>query len=88
VVLLAYAAIAVVSLVIDRRALMVSALGYVLYAFSALLKQYGSVSLGFALTALVIGSALLLLSAFWHSTRTALLRRVPVGVQRYIAPLQ
>lgn len=87
-VLLAYAAIAVVSLVIDRRALMVSALGYVLYAFSALLKQYGSVSLGFALTALVIGSALLLLSAFWHSTRTALLRRVPVGVQRYIAPLQ
>jgi hypothetical protein len=88
VVLLAYAAIAVVSLVIDRRALMVSALGYVLYAFSALLKQYGSVSLGFALTALVIGSALLLLSAFWHNTRAALLRRVPVGVQRYIAPLQ
>jgi hypothetical protein len=88
VVLLAYAAIAVVSLVIDRRALMVSALGYVLYAFSALLKQYGSVSLGFAITALVIGSALLLLSAFWHSTRTALLRRVPAGVQRYIAPLQ
>jgi hypothetical protein len=88
VVLLAYAAIAVVSLVIDRRALMVSALGYVLYAFSALLKQYGSVSLGFAMTALVIGSALLLLSAFWHSTRAALLRQVPVGVQRYIAPLQ
>jgi hypothetical protein len=88
VVLLAYAVIAMVSLVIDRRALMVSALGYVLYAFSALLKQYGSVSLGFAMTALVIGSALLLLSAFWHSTRTALLRRVPVGVQRYIAPLQ
>ncbi|MDZ7937585.1 MAG: hypothetical protein U5M53_04620 [Rhodoferax sp.] len=88
VVLLAYAVIAVVSLVIDRRALMVSALGYVLFAFSALLKQYGSVSLGFAITALVIGSALLLLSAFWHSTRAALLRQVPLGVQRYIAPLQ
>lgn len=87
-VVLAYAAIAMVSLVIDRRALMVSALGYVLYAFSALLKQYGSVSLGFAMTALVIGSALLLLSAFWHSTRAALLRRVPPQVQRYIAPLQ
>lgn len=88
VVLLAYGAIAAVSLVIDRRALMVSALGYVLYTFSALLKQYGNVGLGFAITALVLGAALLLLSAFWHRTRSALLLRVPLAVQGYIAPLQ
>lgn len=88
VVLLAYGVIAVVSLVIDRRALMVSALGYVLYTFSALLKQYGNVGLGFAITALALGAALLLLSAFWHRTRSALLRKVPLAVQRYIAPLQ
>ncbi|MDR7306347.1 hypothetical protein [Rhodoferax saidenbachensis] len=88
VVLLAYGAIAAVSLVIDRRALMVSALGYVLYTFSALLKQYGNVGLGFAITALALGAALLLLSAFWHRTRSALLRKVPLAVQRYIAPLQ
>ena len=38
-----YVVIALVSLAIDRRALMVSALVYVLYTFSALLNQYGGV---------------------------------------------
>ncbi len=72
-----YVLIALVSLAIDRRALMVSALAYVLYTFSALLKQHGAVSLGFALTALAIGIALLLLSAFWHRSRAQVLRRLP-----------
>ena len=34
-----------------------------------LFKQFGAVELNIALTALVIGSALLLLSAFWHQAR-------------------
>lgn len=76
-VLAAYVAIGVVSLAINRRALMVSALGYVLYAFTALLKDSGVVDLGFAVTALVIGSALLLLSAFWHPCRERVLRWLP-----------
>ncbi|MDB5968847.1 MAG: hypothetical protein JWQ90_1297 [Hydrocarboniphaga sp.] len=76
-----YVFIALVSLAIDRRALMVSALAYVLYTFSALLKEYGVVSLGFAVTALAIGSALLLLSAFWHRSRAFVLRRLPLGMQ-------
>jgi hypothetical protein len=87
-VLLVYAVIAIVSLVLDRRALMVSALGYVLYTFGSLLKQHGNVSLGFSITALVIGAVLLLLSAFWHPARAALLRQLPVRMHRYIAPLQ
>ncbi len=86
VVIVLYMVIGVVSLCIDRRALMVSALVYVMYAFSALLEQYGVVSLGFALTALVIGSALLLLSAFWHASRAQVLRRVPRTVQRWLVP--
>ena len=87
-VVLVYVAIALVSLSIDRRALMVSALGYVLYTFSALLAQYGVVSLGFALTALTIGSALLLLSAFWHVSRGRLLGHLPLWLQQRLAPLQ
>lgn len=83
-----YVAIALVSLAIDRRALMVSALSYVLYAFSALLQQTGFVSLGFALTALVIGSALLLLSAFWQKSRAVALGLLPQPVQARLAPLR
>lgn len=81
-----YLAIGFVSLCIDRRALMVSALVYVIYAFSTLLEQYGVVSLSFAITALVIGSALLLLSAFWHASRIQVLRRIPHTVQRWLVP--
>lgn len=81
VVVALYVGIALVSLAIDRRALMVSALGYVLYAFSALFKQAGMVSLSFAVTALIIGSALLLLSAFWHRSRAFALRLLPEAVQ-------
>ncbi len=80
VVLALYVAIALVSVAIDRRALMVSALAYVLYAFSTLLKIYGVVSLGFALTALCVGSALLLLSAFWHPCRGLVLGLLPLTV--------
>lgn len=87
-VVVLYVAIALVSLCIDRRAMMVSALIYVLYTFSALLKQYGVVSLSFAITALVIGSALLLLSAFWHPSRTFVLRLFPVAVQARLAPFR
>jgi hypothetical protein len=76
-----YLLIALVSLAIDRRALMVSSLAYVLYAFSKLLEDSGVVSLSFAITALIIGSALLMLSAFWHPSRTALLKVLPENMR-------
>nr|WP_298688265.1 hypothetical protein [uncultured Dongia sp.] len=74
-----YIFLAGVSLAIDRRALLVSSLAYVLYAISTLFKDFGAVSLNLALTGLVIGSALLLLSAFWHPARRAVLRMLPVS---------
>lgn len=76
-VVLLYVVLALVALSIDRRALMVSALAYVLYALSALFRELGAVGLNVALTALVIGSALLLLSAFWHSARAAVVGWLP-----------
>ena len=88
IVLLLYLLLALVSLAIDRRALMVSALGYVLYAFTALLKDAGVVSMGFAITALFLGSMLLLLSAFWHKSRVLIVGRLPLALQKRIAPLR
>lgn len=76
VVFVLYLLIAIVSLLIDRRALMVSSLGYVIYVFATLISTSNGTA-GFAMTALVIGSALLLLSAFWHVCRRQLLRVVP-----------
>lgn len=72
-----YIGFACVSLAVDRRALLVSSLAYVLFAMTALFEKFGAVSLSVALTALVIGSALLLLSAFWHPVRKALVERLP-----------
>jgi len=81
-----YFVLALVSLSVDRRALMVSALGYVLYVFTDLLHKTGVVSLGFALTALIIGSALLLLSAFWQKSRVVALRWIPAAIAAYLPP--
>ena len=80
-VILLYVAIGVVALAIDRRALLVSALAYVLYALTSLFREFQMVELSIALTALVIGSALLLLSAFWHQARSAVVRPLPGGLR-------
>ncbi|TPG12202.1 hypothetical protein [Sphingomonas oligophenolica] len=74
VVLALYVAFGFVALAIDRRALLVSSLAYVLYAMYALFRSAGAIELSAAFTAFVIGSALLCLSAFWHP-----IRRLVVG---------
>ncbi|HZU50476.1 MAG TPA: hypothetical protein VE968_01230 [Sphingomicrobium sp.] len=76
-VVLLYVALGVTAVAVDRRALLVSALAYVLYALDELFREFGAVELNVALTALVIGSALLLLSAFWHQARMAIVRPLP-----------
>ena len=81
VVILLYVALGVTALAIDRRALLVSALAYVLYALNELFRQFGAVELNVALTALVIGSALLMLSAFWHQARSAIVKPLPESLR-------
>src|SRR3954470_2636519 len=76
-----YIVLGITALAVDRRALLVSALAYVLYALQALFREFGAVELNVALTALVIGSALLLLSAFWHQARAAIVRPLPEGLR-------
>jgi hypothetical protein len=80
-VLAIYVAMGVVALAIDRRALLVSALAYVLFALTWLFDQFGAVELNVALTALVIGSALLCLSAFWTPIRKAVVAQLPGTLQ-------
>lgn len=77
IVILLYIGLGFVALAIDRRALMVSALIYVLYALSSLIESSGAVDLSFGLTALIIGSALLLLSAFWTAARRLVVGHLP-----------
>ncbi|MFC3441032.1 hypothetical protein ACFOKF_07445 [Sphingobium rhizovicinum] len=72
-----YVAFGLVALAIDRRALLVSSLAYVLFALYALFRQAGAVEMSWALTTLVIGSALLLLSALWHHARALIVGGLP-----------
>jgi len=81
VVIVLYVIIGLTALAIDRRALLVSALAYVLYALNELFRQFGAVELNVALTALVIGSSLLLLSAFWHQARGMVVRPLPESLK-------
>ncbi len=76
-VLAIYVLFGIVALAVDRRALLVSALAYVLFALTYLFREFGFVELNFALTALIIGSALLSLSAFWQPIRKAVVTKLP-----------
>jgi hypothetical protein len=87
IVILLYVAFGIVALAVDRRALLVSSLFYVLFALASLFEQAGAVSLNIALTALVIGSALLLLSAFWHNARRLVVLRLPATLQARLPAL-
>jgi len=81
VVVLLYILFGLTALAVDRRALLVSALIYVLFALDQLFKQFGAIELNVALTALVIGSSLLLLSAFWHQAREAVVKPLPESLR-------
>ena len=81
VVVLLYILFGLTALAIDRRALLVSALAYVLFALNELFKQFGAIELNVALTALIIGSSLLLLSAFWHQAREAVVKPLPESLR-------
>ncbi len=76
-VVVIYIGFGLIALAIDRRALLVSALAYVLFALTQLFREFGAVELNVALTAFVIGSSLLLLSAFWQNARHAVVGLLP-----------
>ena len=87
VVLALYLAFGFVALAIDRRALLVSSLAYVLYAMYALFRSAGAIELSAAFTGVVIGSALLTLSAFWHPIRRRVVAMLG-GIATRLPPVQ
>ena len=86
-VMILYLAFAFIALAVDRRALLVSSLAYVLYAMYSLFQTAGAVELSAAFTALVIGSALLSLSAFWQPMRKVVVGMLG-GVANRLPPVQ
>ena len=79
-VILVYLALTVLALAIDRRALLVSALAYVIYAIQALVSSGSTPGEGVGLTTLVLGLFLVLLSAAWRPIRRRVLELLPHGL--------
>jgi hypothetical protein len=78
VVVLLVAILALVAIVIDRRALFVSALSYFGFAVAALLRQANIADVGgIASTLVVTGGCVIALGVGWHAIRRLLLRVVP-----------
>jgi hypothetical protein len=83
-VLAIFAALGVVAMLIDRRAILVSGLAYAGFAFGALVRDTGLVNSVAPLTMLVLGALVLLLSAGWRTLRHLLLGLLPVGIARQL----
>ena len=79
--LVIYCALAIVALTVDRRAILVSALAYVLAAAIYLVSKIGTSGAGFAVVIIIIGGSLLMLSAFWQTMRRAFLPRLPAAIR-------
>lgn len=85
-VLAFYAGFGLLALIIDRRALLVSSLVYVLYAASTLIAGSGFKDYSSGITALAIGVFLLLLSAGWSHLRALTVRIMPQAVRERVPP--
>lgn len=70
--------IAVFGLAINRRALLVSSLGYAGFAIGFLMKNTGlDIGSVVALTFVILGAAVMFLGVGWHAARRALLKVLP-----------
>ena len=85
-VLAIFAGLALVALVADRRAILVSGLAYAGFAFSSLVVKAGLSDGVVPLTMLVLGALVLLLSAGWRVLRRTLLPLLPGGLVRRLPP--
>jgi hypothetical protein len=83
-----YILMAMVAVAIDRRAILVSGLIYVLYAISTVLKTVGIDASSTSITGIIIGGALLLLSVYWQRSRIVLFKLIPNKLQPLLPPLK
>ena len=85
-ILAIFIVLALVALVVDRRAILVSGLSYAGFAFGSLVMNTGISDGVVPLTMLVLGALVLLLSAGWHALRRAMLPLLPDGLVRGLSP--
>lgn len=78
-----YLFVVLIAIVIDRRASLVSAAAYVLYAVTDALSS-ANPEAGFFLACLFLGTALLLFSVLWGWTRRMIVLRLPQDIQRLV----
>lgn len=83
-IVILYIFLSSISLIVDRRAFMVSSLAYVVYALSSIFNSYGIDNNSFAITGVLIGFSLLLLSAYWKNVRGMLLEIVPDEIRKRV----
>ncbi|EHK58608.1 hypothetical protein MAXJ12_03862 [Mesorhizobium alhagi CCNWXJ12-2] len=76
-ILAVFSLLAVVAVVVDRRAVLVSGLSYAGFAFASLVGASGLIDGVVPLTVLVLGAVVLVLSAGWHRLRGLLLGLLP-----------
>ena len=70
--------LAVLALIVDRRAILVSSLSYLAYAAGTLIAAAGlQSSSSFATAALAVGAIVLMLSAAWRPLRRAFMALLP-----------
>ena len=72
---------------VDRRALLVSGLAYVIYALGTVVQSGADPGTGFMMTALVVGGSLVLLAAAWGRARRTVVRLLPVDLKALLPPV-
>jgi len=85
IVLLIYVVFSLVAIVVDRRAILVSGLGYALAAVTGILGDVGAGILG---ATLLLGGTLLTLGLFWSNVRAAVVVHIPEDWRRRLPPIE
>jgi hypothetical protein len=84
VALAIYILFSVVAIVVDRRAILVSSLGYALAAVTGL---FGDVGGGFLTATLLLGGTLLMLGLFWSQARGVVVAHLPEAWRGRLPPI-
>ncbi|MHA6641452.1 hypothetical protein [Mesorhizobium sp. A623] len=79
-----FVVLALVAILVDRRAILVSGLSYAGIAFGTLVGGSGLIDSVVPLTMLVLGALVLLLSAGWRALRGFFLGLLPAGFSRWL----
>lgn len=85
---LVYAILGTIAVIIDRRALLVSGIGYLLAAMAVLLRTTGSIQTVTGYSAILIGILLLTLSVWWNPLRRRIADVLPDSWRVQFAPLR